>query len=606
MVNAPAIVVLGPSGLAVARRAKAALDGAEIHGPEDRVSETDVGFDVVAEHLRMLFRSGRSIVGICAAGILVRALAPLLADKHAEPPVVAVAENGSVAVPLLGGHRGANALAERLARVLGGTAAITTAGDLRFGTALDAPPLGWTLANPQDAKPFMARLLSGAPVRIEGQAEWLAEADLSVGADPELEIVVTTRAIVGSPARLVYHPACLALGVGCERGCTEAELLGLVEGVLALHGLAADAIALVASIDVKADEPAVHALGHHLRVPTRFFSADALKAETKRLANPSAAVLRKVGAPGVAEGAALAATGAGGMLIVEKNKSARATCAIACAPRPINPAGVGRARGRLAVVGIGPGQPSWRSPEATQLLAQATDWVGYGLYLDLVADLAGRQRLHRFDLGAEEARVRHALALAGDGRDVALVCSGDPGIYAMAALVFELLETSEQAPFLAPAARRVEVVVAPGISAFQAAAARAGAPIGHDFCAISLSDLLTPWPAIERRLRAAAEGDFAVALYNPRSRRRQEQIRLAIAILAAHRPADTPVVVACNLGRAEESVRIETLEGFDPAEIDMLTVVIVGASTTRVFRAGDGRRWAFTPRGYAAKRKAAS
>ncbi len=606
MVSAPAIVVLGPSGLAVARRAKATLDGAEIHGAKDRVTEADVAFNDAAEHLRMLFRSGRPIVGICAAGILVRALSPLMADKLAEPPVVALAENGSVAVPLLGGHRGANTLAERLARVLGGTAAITTAGDLRFGTALDAPPLGWTLANPQDAKPFMARLLSGASVRIEGEADWLAEADLHVGADAELEIVVTTHAIAGSTVRLVYHPASLALGVGCERGCAEAELVALVEGVLASHGLAGAAIALVASIDRKADEPAVHALAHHLRVPTRFFSAETLNAEAKRLANPSAAVLREVGAPGVAEGAALAATGAGGVLIVDKNKSARATCAIACAPKPIDPAGVGRARGRLAVVGVGPGQPSWRSPEATQLLAQATDWVGYGLYLDLVADFAGARRVHRFDLGAEEARVRHALALAGEGRDVALVCSGDPGVYAMAALLFELLGSSEQAPSLGPAARRIEVVVAPGISAFQAAAARAGAPIGHDFCAISLSDLMTPWPVIERRLRAAAEGDFAVALYNPRSQRRQEQIRRAMSILAAHRPADTPVVIASNLGRAEESVRVETLADFDPAQIDMLTVIIVGASTTRAFRASDGRRWVFTPRGYAEKRGAAS
>jgi cobalt-precorrin 5A hydrolase/precorrin-3B C17-methyltransferase len=235
-----------------------------------------------------------------------------------------------------------------------------------------------------------------------------------------------------------------------------------------------------------------------------------------------------------------------------------------------------------------------RSPQATRALIEATDWVGYGPYLDLAGDLRRDQREHRFDLGAEEERVRRAIALAEDGRRVALVCSGDPGIYAMAALVEEIIEETPS---------RIAIEIVPGISAVQVAAAKAGAMIGHDFCCISLSDLLTPWNVIERRVKAAAEGDFVVAFYNPRSQKRRDQLVQAIELLAEHRPEATPVIVAGRLGRPGESVAISTLGSFDPAEVDMLSLVIVGSSQSRTFKRGDGQTYAYTPRGYAAKRE---
>ena len=351
----------------------------------------------------------------------------------------------------------------------------------------------------------------------------------------------------------------------------------------------------VFSLDLKADEPAVHALARHLGVPARFFTTDELKAEEARLANPSEAVRQEVGVAGVAEGAALAAAGADGALLVEKVKAGRATLAIAEAPRPLIDL-PGRARGSLSVVGIGPGAPEWMTPAAIDALDNASDWVGYGLYLDLVAGHRHGRAEHRFALGEEEMRVRHAIDLAGEGRSVALVCSGDAGIYAMASLVFEALASGS----LSPQARRIAVEVVPGISAFQAAAAKSGALIGHDFCAISLSDLLTPWAVIEKRLEAAAEGDFVVALYNPRSARRGNQLASAIDILARSRGPDTPVVIASNLGRAGERIEIVDLENFDPETVDMLTIVLVGSSRSQRFLRGDGPV-AFTPRGYAAK-----
>lgn len=587
MVKVPSIVILGPSALALALKLKEVLQ-AEIHGPQG-ISGCDKTYAKATAALQDLFRDGRPIVALCAAGIVIRSLAPILDDKRQEPPVLALAEDGSSVIPLLGGHHGANELARRIAKITRGHAAITTASDLRFGVAFDDPPPGWVLANPDDMKAFTARLLAGEKVGITGHIPWIEGA-----ADPSvtLQVTATHGDVPGTPSHLVYHPKVLTLGVGGERGVAADELIALVDDMLRQHHLSRHAFAVIASIDFKEDEAAIHALAQHLNLPFRVFTAAELNEEASRLENPSALVMAEVGCPGVAEGAALAAAGHDARLIVAKTKSIRATCAVALAPAPIL-ALRGRAQGRISLVGLGPGDAASRSPAASAALRQATDWVGYDLYLDLARDLSGRQQEHRFPLGAEETRVRHAIALAKEGRDVALICSGDPGIYAMAALVHELLD-------LAP--ERIAVEVLPGISAFQAAAARAGAMIGHDFCCISLSDLLTPWEAIENRLEAAARGDFVTAFYNPRSLKRRDQLERAIAILKPHRSPETPVIIASNLGRAEERVQIVPLKNFNPDIVDMLTLVMVGSSQSKSYRRGDGRTHAYTPRGYARKR----
>ncbi len=594
--EAPVFVALTAKGRDLAARLSADWPGSELHGLAGRAEPVEVGFTSVAEHLQELFSAGRPIIGICAAGVLIRTLAPLLSDKHSEPAVLALAEDGSAVVPLLGGHRGANEIARRLAMSLSIDAAITTAGDNRFSVALDAPPKGWRLGNPEHYKAFVASALAGEAIRLEGSADWISESDLPLAEDGALTIRITEQERAGSEQELVFHPQVLTLGVGCERNAEPEELLGLVRQTLAAQGLAVGAVAAVVSIDVKADEPAVHAVADALKVPARFFAAEVLEAETPRLATPSDLVFREVGCHGVSEGAALAAAGPTGQLIQPKVKSARATCAIARSAGLIEAEQVGRARGSLAVVGLGPGNAEWRAPEVEAVVRRASDLVGYGLYLDLLGPLAKDKIRHDYALGEEEARVRAALELAAEGRDVALICSGDPGIYAMAALVYELLDRADN-----PAWLRVEQKVVPGISALQAAAARIGAPLGHDFCAISLSDLLTPWEAIEQRLKAAAEGDFVVAFYNPVSKRRTTQLARAVEILSAHRPAETPVVLGRNLGRPGESVKVLDLADLTPDKVDMLTVVLVGASSSRRVQRADGSCWVYTPRGYAKK-----
>ena len=557
----PVVLALSRSGEPVAHRVAAAL-GAQVHGRKGRVDRADAWFGNALDHARDLFAAGIPVIGVCASGILIRAVAPLLADKRGEPPVISISDDGSVVIPLLGGHRGANRMARQIAEALGAIAAIT---------------------------------LAGGGVTLTGDAPWLA--DLPQGS--ELHITCGMTPVQTGPTHLHFAPQRVALGVGCARNCPPDELAALVVDMLTRAGIAPGAVACVNTIDLKADEPAVLELARSLGVPLRLFTAAELEAESPRLRAPSDVVFAEVGCHGVSEGAALAQVGAGGVLHVAKLKSANATCALGLSPVPMTALN-GRPRGRLSVVGIGPGQASWRTPEVSRFVADADELVGYGLYIDLLGPLAIGKARSDFPLGGEEDRCRYALEQAGKGLNVALVCSGDAGIYAMAALVFELLDRGPDAMGVSDAARRVEVVCSPGVSALQGAAARAGAPLGHDFCAISLSDLLTPRADILKRLKAAAEGDFVIAFYNPVSQRRRTLLAEARDILLQHRPAATPVLLASSLGRPEEHVRYRKLSELNVDEVDMLTVVLVGSSQSKLAMLGEGPRM-YTPRGYARK-----
>ena len=594
----PVVLALSRSGEATAHRVAQAL-GAQVHGRKGRVDQADAWFANVLDHARDMFAAGVPIVGVCASGILIRAVAPLLADKTVEPPVLSVADDGSVVIPLLGGHRGANRLAARIAEALEAVSAVTTAGDVVLGVALDAPPAGWRLVNPENAKAVMATLLSAGGVARDGedldQAAWLDALPVGDG----VRVSATTGRLDDlGDAHLQFAPQRVTLGVGCARNCPPAELGALVDQMMADAGITPEAVHSINTLDLKADEPAMLALSARMDAPLRLFTAAELEALTDRVANPSDVVFAEVGTHSVAEAASLAQSDRS-VLHLPKRKTEMATCAISLAPSPLVEL-QGRSRGKLAVVGIGPGQAAWRTPEVSQLVAEAEELVGYGLYIDLLGPLAVGKERSDFPLGGEEARCRYALEQAALGKNVALVCSGDAGIYAMGALVFELLDRGPDEMGVSDAARRVEVVCSPGVSAFQGAAARAGAPLGHDFCAISLSDLLTPRDDILRRLKAAAEGDFVIAFYNPVSKTRRTLLAEARDILLQHRPAGTPVMLATSLGRPEENLRYRRLDQLEVDEVDMLTVVLIGSSNSRLAELGEGPRM-FTPRGYARK-----
>lgn len=598
-----ALIALTEAGAATARRAQTRLGGAVLFGRKGRVADADRDFDDTIQCLRELRAEGWTLIGFCAAAVMIRALAPTLGDKWREAPVLAVSEDGGAIVPLLGGHRGANRLAGALADALDGTAAITTAGDRRLGFALDDPPPGWVVRTPDAVKSVTAALLAGDTVSLRrecGPTDWPSDDAFSLaGPGATAGVLITDRAVSPSEGQVVLSPPTLAIGVGCERNAPAEGLVEFVADVLADAALDTSAVAAIGTVDLKGDEAAMKALEVALASPTRLFTPAALEDLTPHLPNPSDLVFQEIGCHGVAEASGLALAGRDARFVVEKRRRGPYTCAVARARDRAVDVEAGRAAGRLFVVGLGPGDAAYRAPAATRALLAADAVVGYRLYLDLAADVIGDTPTYESDLGAEEARAAKALALAAEGRTVALVCSGDPGIYALSTLVFELLAAAEDR-----ATRGVDVEVVPGVSAFQLAAARLGAPMGHDFCLISLSDLLTPVEAICTRLKAAAEGDFVLAFYNPQSNRRRTLLPEARDVLLTARPPETPVAICRQLGRPEENVDVTTLAEFDPAVVDMLTLVVVGNSETKSFETPTGPR-VYTPRGYAGKADAA-
>jgi precorrin-3B C17-methyltransferase len=245
--------------------------------------------------------------------------------------------------------------------------------------------------------------------------------------------------------------------------------------------------------------------------------------------------------------------------------------------------------GRLAIVGIGPGAAELVTPLAAETLAVATDLVGYGPYLSRVPERPGQTR-YASDNREELARAREALALAAAGGNVAVVSSGDPGVFAMASAVFEAIETGLEAW------KSIEVTVVPGLSAMFAAAARVGAPLGHDFCVISLSANLKPWDLVLKRLEAAAVADFVIVLYNPASKARPWQLGDALDLIGRYRSTETPVIFARAVTQPDEQIEITTLGRADPVHADMRTIIIVGSSATKFISRGAGESFVYTPR----------
>lgn len=565
---APAIVVLGENSVPVARKIINVLPGATLYGLAGRTSGVDVSFTNFGDTLRELFAEGTPLIGICAAGILIRTIAPMLSDKKQEPPVIAVAEDGSAVVPLLGGLNGVNDLARRIAEALDVKPAITTTGDIRFRTALLSPPPGYYLANPDDAKKFISDLLAGAQVKLEGSAPWLSNSQLPIDPNGDLTIEVTERLVTPSANRLVYHPATIVIAI------SDTVDVALVQKLLADAELAPESVAGIFAPITLAADPAIKAIANALKVPARFFTSNQLENFSSQGYSPAQAI-------------ALNATGSSPL------SSSSSHLAIAIAATPIDPSTIGQAQGRLAIIGTGPGASKWMSPEVKEILKSATDLVGYKTYINLIGSLADGKQLHESDNREEIARATMALDLAAQGRYVAVVSSGDPGIYAMAAAVFEVCDRYPK-----PEWESIDIHVAPGISAMQAAAAVIGAPLGHDFCAISLSDILKPWSIIEQRIAGAAEADFAIAFYNPVSKERTWQLAAAKNILLQYRTPDTPVVLARNLGRPGQMVKVIKLDQLTPDSADMRTVILVGSSQTRTIQRSDGRISVYTPRRY--------
>lgn len=540
----PAIVILGQGSLVTARTLQQVYPGALIHGLATRVEGADRSYSEFGATLRQLYQQGTPLIALCAAGIVIRTLAPLLLEKGEEPAVLAVAEDGSVVVPLLGGLGGVNVMARDIAAALGVSAAITTSGELRFGTCLLNPPAGYQLADIELGKRFVSDLLAGESVRIEGAAPWLEEANLPQDQQARLAIHVGSAERTPAANELLIYPQ--NIYVTCRPG---AQLAERVRTALHEAGVAVQSLACLLASDLQMADASLHEAASALGVPLRF------------------AALTPV-----------------------------ADISITVAEQPLDLSQVGRPRGRLAVIGLGPGAAELMVPAVKAELARCTDVLGYETYVRMAGPFRDDQVQHCTDNREEMQRARHAFELAAQGRSVVVVSSGDPGVFAMAAAVIEALHESSE-----PAWHQVDLEILPGVSASLATAAQAGAPLGHDFCVMSLSDNLKPWSIIEKRLDLASQADLALAFYNPISRSRPWQLGRALEIVALHRTPQTPVVLGRDIGRPGQTLRVTTLGQLTPEQVDMRTMVLIGSSTTCVFPRAGGGEWVYTPRCYGDK-----
>ena len=564
--------------------------------------------------VRDFWGTDNSLIFIMAAGIVVRTIAPLVKDKRTDPGVVMMDEKGKFVTSLLSGHLGgANRLATGIAQFLGGRANISTASDVNNMPSLDlwAQEQGLVIEEWGLLPHAGTRLLNSGALKVYTEIPVeLPDVFYKVDDPGIADVCITNKKSVyhsdsGSiKGQLYLRPKNLAVGIGCNSKTTASEIEGVVKKVFDEHNLSFLSVSVLATIDLKAGEPGLIDFAGKSGIKIVTFTPDELN--RVRGIEKSATVFKATGAYAVSEAAALIASGAG-PLIVRKQKAGNVTLAIA-EERPGAVNCCCSAVGKIYVVGTGPGSIEHITPYAREAIRKSEAVVGYGTYLDLITDLIKDKEVVSTGMTQEIDRCRTAVELALSGKTVAVVSGGDPGIYAMAGLVIEVLKevsskqyevsrkenTETSAYCLLPTAYcKIEVI--PGISALNAAASRLGAPLMHDFAVISLSDRLTPWELIEKRLEAAAMADFVIVLYNPKSMGRPEHIDKARAACLRYRNAETPVGIVRAAMRENEEVIITNLKDMLNHDIDMQTTVIIGNSTTFTWN-----NLMITPRGYTA------
>lgn len=552
------------------------------------------------DQIACLWTTHRSLIFCLAIGAVTRLIAPLLQDKATDPAVIVIDQAGQFVIPLCGGHQGgADRLACLIATYLDATPVLTGASHQAQLPGVDVlgVPFGWVKGE-GDWTAVSAAIAHAQPVHViqtAGSTLWqsgLPATHPFQWADPIADraaahlLITAARSTATSTPFVYWHPRVLWVGIGCERNTPKPVIEHAIQRVFADYHLAEAAIAGIATIDLKANETGILGYCQTHNLPLRCFTADLLRSVA--VPTPSAVVEAEVGTASVAEAAALLASQAETLLVHKtifrlEEHSGAVTIAVAAAAQEYT----GRS-GTLWLVGTGPGHLEQITPAAKAAIVQADAVIGYSLYVDLITPLLRPgQIIETLPITQERQRAERAIELATWGLSVAIVSSGDCGIYGMAGLVLEQLQAAGWD------GKTPTVQVFPGITALQAAASRVGTPLMHDFCAISLSDLLTPWEVIEKRLIAAATADFVVALYNPKSQTRTEQIAIAQQIFLQSRQPDTPVAIVRAAYRDEEQITLTTLADCLTHPIDMLTTVLIGNHSTRCYG-----EWMITPRGY--------
>ena len=622
--NKTAILYITNNGLTLAQR----LTGLY---PDARVSRFK------SEAVPELWNDCRNLIFIMATGIVVRTIAPLINDKKIDPAVVVLDEKGKFVVSLLSGHLGgANDKAREIAHFLTAEAVITTASDVNSKISIDL----WAKENnlviedwdllPQNS----TRLLNNDAVRVYQDVEIKLPDDFLKVGDPRFaDVIITNKIIPPHPpllkggggdycgchvkGQLYLRPKNLVIGIGCNSGTPAEEIEFVVKKTLEENDLSFLSIHSIATIDKKGNEPGLIAFAGKYDFKIITFTPDELNSVNGR--PKSEAAFKATGAIGVAEPAALLSSGADNLL-VPKQKIGNITVAVAEQKTedrrqktnpPFTKGGHGGItnseiqilnseltrkgrKGRIYIVGTGPGSTEYITPYARNAIRKSDVVVGYDAYLTLIKELIKGKEVISTGMTKEIDRCKKAVELALSGKTVSVISGGDPGIYAMAGLVFEII----RAQSTEHRAQSINVEVIPGVSALNACAARLGAPLMHDFAVISLSDRLTPWELIEKRLEAASMSDFIIVLYNPKSIGRQEHINKARDIILKFRDPETPVGVVKAAMRDNEKIVITDLKDMLDHDIDMQTTVIIGNSQTFTWN-----NWMITPRGYGNKFK---
>jgi cobalt-precorrin 5A hydrolase/precorrin-3B C17-methyltransferase len=578
-----------------------------------------------------IWNESKTLIFIMATGIVVRTIAPFIKDKKTDPAVVVLDEDGKFVISLLSGHiGGANAVAKEIAGFLNTEAVITTASDVNNLPAVDL----WAKENNLiienwDTVPLVStRLLNKGALNVYTETDLSLPDEFSKVADPKTADILITRKerlnICGChiKGQLYLRPKNLVIGMGFNSRTTAGEIEDSIKKVLHQNNLSFLSIHSLATIDRKAGEKGLVAFARKYGFAINAFSPgelNSVKGITK-----SEAVFKATGAHAVAEPSALLASKTV-KLLVPKQKVGNVTVAVAnIKTRESCPSSVIRKKneihyktvtdyghgGRIYIVGTGPGNIEHITPYARTAIKTADVIVGYNTYLDLITELTKGKEIISTGMTQEIERCKKAVELAGSGKTVAVISGGDPGIYAMAGLVFEILKNRNELCVMSDEIKdkktspitdylsRIHIEVIPGISALNACAARLGAPLMHDFASISLSDRLTPWKIIEKRLAAASAADFVIVLYNPKSKGRVEHINKAVAIIQRYRKFNTPVGIVKSAMREGEKVIITDLKNLLNHEIDMQTTIIIGNSQTFVWN-----NRMVTPRGYDAKYK---
>ena len=606
-----AVLAITRKGVALGHRLKQLLPNSHLYLPEKFANEENSGefpFSLPAKKvIREVFFHYRQVVLIMAVGAAVRLLAPELRTKQEDPGVVVVDERGKFVVSLISGHiGGANGLAKRVAGLLGVQAVITTASEVSATIAVDllGKEFGWKLENPDNLNRVAASLVNDELVGIyqdAGEKDWwkrdtqlpsnvrvFSNLGGLIKADCDAAIIITDRLLNEEKSlplniTLVYRPRSLVLGMGCNRGTTAAEIEKAVVTLFSEHRLSVRSVRNLATIDLKRDETGMLDFASKYDLPVEYFDGDTLS-KVEFPSAPSITVLKSVGVPVVCEAAAILSSDNPALLVPKVNYGRAVSIAVARLPfsgyePPKN--------GKLYLVGLGPGAPEHMTFRAREVLDISEVIVGYKSYVRLIEPFIADKEVITSGMTEEIQRAKIAVDLAQWGKAVSVICSGDSGIYGMAGLVAEVLR--EQG-------NKLYVEIVPGVPALVASAALLGAPISGDFACISLSDYLVPWDEISRRVEMAAQANFVIIIYNPRSKKRQRQLAAAREIILKYREPTTPVGIVSNACRQGQTIIITDLQHLLDYEVDMNTTVIVGNASTFTFD-----KWMVTPRGYLKK-----